>query len=202
MSVLNSTCRLYIYNLVDHIISLDVRICENCSFFFNSISSGRQESLKSILNPVNIQLATLLNLEALKSWAKLPGPPEPMSHGDVVLRLLDSDGYSASPKTFEWAESTDTSYESLWYMCVKMASRGEVSHNVAARLRGRSSAGYVFSIRGPTVTNHRSQAMLTDSVEISSALAAYGMSGEFSMPFHIDASLPVDQRTSFSIICR
>jgi len=137
-----------------------------------------------------------LDNEASRSWAVLPEPPDGLSRGQLLMRLLNSQGYSMNPRTYSWPGSTDLTYQSLWYICVKLGSRGHLSHLVHLLTAGRSSEGYMRSMGLRLVESGMNERRLGVEPEISKLFkldkAASMMGLPVDFPESSDTALEVE----------
>ena len=119
--------------------------------------------------------SSYIDLEASRSWASLPEPPEGLTKGEVIRILLASNNYDMNPSTFAWSGSNDATYHSLWVMCQKLSVRGGLIAKLTPLMMGRSSQGYTHS-RGMNTSGPVTRGdLLRNDVSVSRMLESAGI---------------------------
>lgn len=107
------------------------------------------------------------------NWAEIAPPPGGYTKLDIVTLLLRSPGYSMSPDTFAWPQSTEGTYISLWYMVAKLPRSSTMLGFLDGIVAGRNSEGYSAS-RGINLDQGEcAPTPLGDLPEIAEALRSW-----------------------------
>ena len=118
-------------------------------------------------------------------------------------RSYESPGYSMNPSEFIWSGSNDSTYQTLWYICLKLSQRGPVADLVRNMMKGRTSERYTKSRGSKLVSEVGYGRRLADEPEVSSfftrldhdigalcpSLASESMSLETLAPPYVESSL-------------
>jgi len=93
-----------------------------------------------------------------------------MTRSDVVLKLLESKGYTMNPGSFEWRGSNDSTYQALWYICSKLSQRGTTSRLIRDLMAGRTSEGYLSFVGSKPIRDESELPRLTNDPLIADFL--------------------------------
>lgn len=90
-----------------------------------------------------------------ETWYSLPAPKRGISALDIATYMLESPGYSFSPKVEEWPGATHLHFQRLWMSLSRLAGYEIFGKRLEILMSGRNCSGYTRHHKLPSFTSDK-----------------------------------------------